>query len=190
MCTLALPLAETLFAQYGSAFLRDSLDVGYDEGDILDPESEDAVTVAFDVLEDSTGRLRHHTGTVGPKNVARPLLLGTDIDKPALQRKLKKHAEAFTLTLTHTSRYKQEATRAVADTTTVAYARNKGYRDGRTPAPSTARGQAARNQIIRSFTSEQHSAYQEGYELGKVAGLLPPKRSPRKSATGGRVFVA
>jgi len=186
-CALALPFREAVGLLYGD-LARDTLEVNYDEGDVTNPESDDAVTVAFDFFDPHDNRVRHSTGTIEPKIKARQLVFKTDVAKPALLREVSKVPEAFHFTFEHGSRFKQNYPRKPTDKTTVSYARNKGYRDGRSAHPDEARAVFRASELWAAFTDEQRETYETRFQMGVAKGRQPKSRKPRNSG-GGRVYV-
>jgi hypothetical protein len=72
------------------------------------------VVAAWDLLEEKTGRIRHHTAVVEPVKRAMQILVATDIDKKRLMRIIPDEGWYVELA-NHESRYKQ-ATRPYKQT--------------------------------------------------------------------------
>lgn len=175
-CAFAQPLLPIVRAQFGER-AAETLKVDYETSGTL--TDDDHVTVVFDG-EDG----RHYDGIING-TLARRVVFLNDANKSALVKDLKKsYPDGLPFTVEEVGSRNKQTDRKPADTTTLRYAKDTGYRHGRAKQPATSRQNFIdSSSVYASFTGEQRNEYVEGYALGLAKGPMPVKRKPRRSGS-------
>lgn len=176
-CTVAKALAPVLADMHGD-IAAETVSVKLDFGNDLSDDTK--VVVGYDGY-DRNGDIRHYTAEV-PGNVAFNIVTQTDTRKPTLIREIKRnHNDGIELELENvTSRRKQSAIRPPADTTTLKYAYDLGYRHGRSVNAAQLHSKTVESDLYQSFTIDQRTEYTAAFRVGLAKGPYP-RRTPRRS---------